>query len=80
MTIYEMLKFSGCMIEQLEKAGAKPTDHKYVGLFEDYRQRRKNGEKIGYIVACLAERYNVSERTVYDIVKRLGGDCKCFSV
>ena len=74
-----MLKFSGCMIEQLERAGAKPTDHKYVGLFEDYQKRRENGEKIGYIVACLADQYKVSERTVYDIVKRLASDCKCVS-
>ena len=79
MTIYEALKLSGCMIEQLEKAGARPSDHKYVGLFEDYRRARKRGEKVSYIVAVLAERYSVSERNVYDIVKRLGSDCKSVS-
>ena len=40
----------------------------------------KTGEKVGYIVAVLAERYGVSERTVYDVVKRFGQDCKPFSV
>lgn len=39
----------------------------------------KRGEKVSYIVAVLAERNNVSERKVYDIVKRLGSDCKLCS-
>ena len=80
MTIYEALKFSGCIIDRLEKAGAKLSDHKYVAMFEDFQNRRKMGEKVGYIVACLASQYNVSERAVYDIVKRLGSDCKYESV
>lgn len=80
MTQYEALKLSGCVIERLEKAGTKPGDYKYVGLFEDFRNARKRGEKVSYIVACLAERYNVSERNVYDIVRRLGSDCKTISL
>lgn len=79
MTIYEALKLSGCMIEQLERAGARLSDHKYVGLFEDYRIARERGKKVSYIVAVLAERYSVSERNVYEIVKRLGSDCKSVS-
>lgn len=67
------------MIEQLEKAGVRPSDHKYVGLFEDYQRARKRGEKVSYIVTVLAEHYSVSERNVYDIVKRLGSDCKSVS-
>ena len=80
MTIYEALKLSGCMIEQLERAGARPSDHKYVGLFEDYQRARERGEKVSYIVAVMAERYGVSERFVYDIVKRLAADCKVASL
>ncbi|WP_289744321.1 hypothetical protein [uncultured Duncaniella sp.] len=72
MTVYEALKLCGGIIEKLEDAGAKPSDHKYVRLFEDYQNARKRGEKVSYIVAILAERYNVSERNIYDIVKRLG--------
>lgn len=79
MTVYEALKLCGGVIETLEKAGIKPGDHKYVGLFEDYQRARKCGEKVSYIVAVLAERYKVSERNVYDIVKRLGSDCKSVS-
>lgn len=80
MTVYEALKMCGGMIEALEKAGVKPADHKYIALFEDYQRARKCGEKISYIVACLARQYNMSERNVYEVVKRLGSDCKSVSL
>lgn len=79
MKAYEALKLCGGVIEKLEKTGAKLSDYKYVKLFEDYQIARKRGEKVSYIVAILAERYSVSERNVYDIVKRLGSDCKSVS-
>lgn len=80
MTVYEALKMCGGMIEALEKAGVKPSDHKYVALFEDYQRARKCGEKISYIVLCLAQRYGMSERNVYEVVKRMGSDCKSVSL
>lgn len=76
MTVYEALKLCGGVIETLEKAGIKPGDHKYLRLFEDFREARERGEKVAYIVACLSAQYNMSERSVYEIVKRLGSDCK----
>ena len=79
MTVYETLKICGSLIENLEKAGIKLSDHKYIGLFEDFNSAREHGEKVAYIVACLSSRYNVSERSVYEIVKRFGSDCKSVS-
>ncbi len=75
MTVYEALKICGPTIERLEKAGVRPTDYKYMALFEDFRQAERSGDKISYAVACLAERYGVSERTVYDVVRRMRSDC-----
>lgn len=80
MTQYEALKLSGKLIEQLEAAGVRPSDHKYLRLFEDWREAKQTGEKVAYVVACLADKYGVSERTVYDVVKRLESDCKSVSV
>lgn len=80
MTVYEALKICGGVIEALEKAGIKSGDHKYLRMFEAYAEARERGEKISYTVAVLAERYNVSERNVYDIIKRLGSDCKTASL
>lgn len=36
---------------------------------------RGNGEKVTYIVSALAVRYRVSERKVYNIIKRFGKHC-----
>lgn len=80
MTVYEALKLCGGVIETLEKAGVRPSDHKYVALFEDYREAKQRGEKVCYIVACLAQQYGMSERNVYDVVKRLAADCKTASL
>lgn len=71
MTNYEVLKLMSEAMGGLERAGAKPGDYKYLRLFEDYAEAIERGEKVSYVVAVLADRYNVSERTVYDVVKRL---------
>ncbi len=79
MTEYEVLKICGVVIEKLEKYGVKLSDHKYVALFEAFMVAKLRGEKVSYIVASLAEQYHMSERNVYEIVKRLGSDCKSVS-
>lgn len=80
MTQYEALKLSSGLIESLELAGVRPSDCRYLRLFEDYREAEQRGEKVVYIVATLATKYSVSERTVYSVVERLGSDCKSISV
>lgn len=80
MTQYEALKLSGRLIEQLEAVGVRPNDYKYLSLFEEWSEAKRRGEKVAYVVACLADKYGVSERTVYDVVKRLESDCKSVSV
>ncbi len=71
MTNYEALKLFGGVIDRLERAGARASDYKYLRMFEEYAEAVERGEKVSYVVAILADRYNVSERTVYDVVKRL---------
>ena len=75
MTVYEVLKFLGEPLERLTKAGIKSNDYKYIKLYEDYNKAHKTGEKVGYVVAALAECYHVSERTVYDVIRRFGFQC-----
>ena len=38
------------------------------------------GEKVSYVVAVLSEKYSVSERKVYALVKRFQSDCKPVAV
>ena len=39
-----------------------------------------NGEKVSYIVATLSLRYGISERKVYDLIKRFKTDCNLCAV
>ena len=63
------------------RLGAFVLDDEFaLETFEDFGRAKQRGEKISYVVACLAKQYNMSERSVYDIVKRLGNDCKAASL
>lgn len=55
-------------------------DVRYIELYNDYNRLLDEGEKVSYIVAVLAERYNVCERKVYTLIKRLQSDCNPFAV
>lgn len=55
-------------------------DVQYIELYNDYNRLLDEGEKVSYIVAVLAERYNVCERKVYTLIKRLQSGCNPFAV
>lgn len=65
------MKISKVTLENLLKNGVKMGDVRYIGLFCEYEEMRSNGEKIAYIVACLANKYNISESSVRRVVKRM---------
>jgi hypothetical protein len=75
MTLFEALSLSKEVINRLQEFGAKPDDCQYIDLYRDYQKMRQGGEKVTYIVTVLSERYHVSERKVYSLVKRFGTDC-----
>lgn len=80
MTLYEILAINKEMITRLQEYGAKPDDCRYIDLYRDYLQLRDDGEKVTYIVSLLSERYHVSERKVYSLVKRFGQHCSIGAV
>lgn len=77
MKVYELLTFGGEFLRRCVAAGINPGDCKYVDLYAEYRGLLAAGEKVTYAVACLADKYGVSERQVFYLVKRLGGDVDC---
>lgn len=80
MKIIEVLKFNRELIKRLKIAGIRLEDEEFVDLYTDYTNLLKRGEKISYIVALLSERYAVSERKVYTLIKRFKSDCKPLAV
>ena len=77
MKVIEILNFNRELLKRLQAAGIRLEDASYIDLYTDYTRQ---GEKVSYVVAVLSEKYSVSERKVYALVKRFQSDCKIFAV
>ena len=80
MKIIDILKFNRELIKRLRTAGIRLEDERFVDLYTDYTILRQNGEKVSYIVAVLSDRYGISDRTVYSLIKRFNSECNLFAV
>ena len=80
MKIIDVLKFNRELIKSLRIVGIRLEDEQFVDLYTDYTVMRQGGEKVSYIVAVLADRYVISERTVYSLIKRFSSECNLFVV
>ena len=80
MKIIEVLKFNRELIKKLKTLGIRLEDEEFVDLYTDYTTLLNRGEKVSYIVVRLSEKYAVSERKVYTLIKRFKSDCKPLAV
>ena len=67
----ELTIFSAGGLQMLQKYGIRPDDEKYIPLYREYAEMLERGEKVTYIQDCLAKKYGICPRTVYDIFSRL---------
>lgn len=80
MTIIEILNLNKDLLKTFQKVGIRLDDVQYIDLFNEFRKMVTDGEKVSYIVATLALKYDVSERKVYDLIKRFKTDCNLLAV
>lgn len=80
MKVFELINFNQELLRKLQEAGIRLDDARYIELYSDYVSMHRNGEKVSYIVTVLSDKYSVSERKVYSLLKRLKSDCKCIAV
>ena len=69
MTVIDVLKFNNELLKKLQDAGIRLDDTHYIDLYDDYSKMLAMGDKVSYIVATLAQRYDVCERKVYQLIK-----------
>ena len=69
MKVIEILNFNRELLKRLQAAGIRLEDARYIDLYVDYTRLLDQGEK-----------YSVSERKVYALVKRFQSDCKTLAV
>lgn len=75
MKVFELLFFNKEMINRLRDVGFRLDDSKYMDLYSDYKRMRSGGDKVSYIVAWLSDKYSVSERKVYGLIRSMETDC-----
>ena len=81
MKVIEILNFNRELLKRLQAAGIRLEDARYIDLYADYNPpTRSRWKKVSYAVAVLSEKYSVSERKVYALVKRFQSDCKTLAV
>lgn len=76
MTVFDVLNLYQTPFEWMLDSGIHIEDVSYVGLYKEYIRMKKEGCKMTYIVVCLAEKYRISERKVYTLLKRLSQNCE----
>lgn len=80
MTIFDILSFNKELLHRLSDVGIRTEDYRYVDLFRDFTKMITDGNKTTYAVAVLAEKYGMSERKVYGVIRQLRRDCKGHAV
>lgn len=80
MTAFEILNFNRELLMRMLLLGLKPEDCRYLEMYAEFDRMRRDGEKVTYAVSALSIKYNLSERGMYKIIKRLDKDCTDCSV
>lgn len=71
MTKYEFLKVNQSLLTAVAEKGITTKDVKLLPLYDDYVELSKQDLKGFYIIVHLAEKYNISTRTVYKVLERM---------
>lgn len=70
MTKYELIKMNQELFKVLRANSIDPKEVHYLDMVEEYRLMKSKHHKTGYIVYYLSEKYGITERAIYKIVKR----------
>ena len=80
MKVIEELNLNKELLKKFQQVGIRLDDVQYVDLYDEYKKMLANGDKVSYIIATLADKYEVSERKVYDLIRRFKADCNLLAV
>lgn len=80
MKVIEILNLNREMLVYFRKVGIRLENVQYISLYNEFRTMQAQNDKVSYIVATLAAKYNISERKVYGLIKRFKTDCNLLAV
>lgn len=71
MTNYELLTMNRSMVEVLLANHININDVQNLQIFEQFMEMKQQGHKVSYITVFLADKYGMTDRGIYNIIKRL---------
>lgn len=75
MKIVELLKLGSETLKLMSENDVKRDYYRYVPMYYEYQNMRRNGMKYREAVKMLAKDYRTSRATVERAVKKLGQEC-----
>lgn len=80
MKVIELLKICRNLLETLQNSCINIKDVRFVEMYEEYEHFMEQKHKITYIAATLSEKYGISERKFFYLIKRFEEDCNFLAV
>ena len=71
MKNYEILKMNASLLQLLSKNGVSVNDVNYLDVFDEFMEMKKQGVKVRFIALTLADKYGMTDRSIFKIVKRM---------
>ncbi len=71
MTTYELLKSNENLLRLITENRIALTDVAHLQIFAQYEKMKEEGHKVSYITIHLADKYGMTDRGVYKVIKRL---------
>lgn len=70
MTRYELIKSAESILKICDAEGIVPNEARYIAVYEDWVRLTKEGHKKVWILAYLAQQYQISEATIKRIARK----------
>lgn len=71
MTIYDIISFHKNLLEKFSRLNINPSDYVSADIYDKFLQSKNDGIKVSYITLKLAQEYNCSQRTIYNIIRKM---------
>lgn len=72
----DLVDFNKELLQKLNEAGIRLEDYKYCDLYRSYLELSEKMKTRKEVILTLAENYHISDRQVYNILKRLERDVR----
>lgn len=67
----DLILFNAESMRKLKSAGIRLDDYKYADMWRDYAEMIKTANSRKVVILSLAEKYRITDRQVYNIIKHL---------